>query len=132
MAHYAFLNEHNIVTEVIVGKDEGQDGVDWEQHYGALRKQTCKRTSYNAFAGTHVSGAPGFRKNFAGIGYIYDAQRDAFIPPKPYPSWMLDEECCIWYAPIPKPADSGQGDPPKQYTWDEQTLSWIALEPQPV
>jgi hypothetical protein len=83
MAHYAFLDENNIVTEVIVGKNEGEEGIDWEQHYGAFRGQPCKRTSYNTHGGVHSGGGTPYRKNYAGIGYTYDAGRDAFIPPKP-------------------------------------------------
>ena len=111
MAHYAFFNENNIVTEVIVGKNEGEDGKtgeDWEAHYGAFRKQTCKRTSYNN----------NIRKNYAGIGYTYDPERDAFIAPKPFESWVLDEETCQWQFPIPYPEDD------KKYYWDEPTVSW--------
>ena len=111
MAHYAFLDSNNIVTEVIVGKNEGEDGIDWEQHYGEFRGQTCKRTSYNG----------NIRKNYAGIGFTYDEQRDAFIPPKPYNSWVLDEQTCRWVAPVAKPTNE------KMYTWDEPTTSWIEV-----
>jgi hypothetical protein len=124
MAHYAFLDENNIVTEVIVGKDEGEEGVDWEAHYGAFRGQTCKRTSYNTSGGVHRLGGTPLRKNYAGIGYTYDAARDAFIPPKPYNSWLLNETTCLWDAPVAMPADAGTGEPPKRYTWDEDTTSW--------
>ncbi len=99
MAHYAFLDENNIVTEVIVGKDEGTDGVDWEQHYGNFRGQTCKRTSYNTSGGAHALNGTPFRKNYAGVGYTYDATRDAFIPPKPIESWVLNETSCLWEDP---------------------------------
>jgi hypothetical protein len=108
MAHYAFLNENNIVTEVIVGKDETDTSQDWEQFYGEIRNQVCKRTSYNG----------NIRKNYAGIGYIYDSQRDAFIPPQTFPSWILDEETCQWSAPVPMPTDG-------MYFWDESTTSWV-------
>jgi hypothetical protein len=107
MAHYAFLDENNIVTEVIVGKDEGEEGVDWEAHYGAFRGQPCKRTSYNTHGSVHSAGGTPLRKNYAGIGYTYDAGRDAFIPPKPYASWLLNEDTCLWDAPIPYPTDIG-------------------------
>ena len=119
MAHYAFLNQNNIVTEVIVGKDENEDGVDWEQFYGEIRSQVCKRTSYNTHGGVHSGGGTPFRKNYAGIGYTYDAGRDAFIPPQPFPSWTMDEDTCLWNPPTPYPDDGGQ------YMWDEDTLSWI-------
>lgn len=119
MAHYAFLNTNNIVTEVIVGKDEGEEGIDWEQHYGEFRGQPCKRTSYNTNAGVHSSGGTPYRKNYAGIGYSYDSGRDAFIPPKPFASWLLNETTCNWEAPTPMPIDD------KQYSWNEEQLAWI-------
>jgi hypothetical protein len=122
MAHYAFLDKNNIVTEVIVGKNEGEDGVDWEAHYGAFRNQICKRTSYNTYGGVHSNGGEPLRKNYAGIGFTYDIGRDAFIPPKPFSSWVLNEDTCIWDAPIPHPDDG------HRYQWDEATLSWIEVE----
>ena len=125
MAHYAFLDENNIVTEVIVGKDEGEDGVDWEAHYGAFRNQPCKRTSYNTHAGVHSSGGTPYRKNYAGIGYTYNADIDAFVPPKPYASWLLNETTAQWEAPVAMPEDAGTGEPPKRYSWDEATTSWV-------
>lgn len=122
MAHYAFLDSNNLVTEVIVGKNEGEDGIDWEQHYGDYRGQTCKRTSYNTYGGVHNNGGTPYRKNYAGIGYTYDASRDAFIAPKPFASWVLDEAKCIWNAPTPMPTEAG-----KFYRWDEPTTSWIEV-----
>jgi len=124
MAHYAFLDKNNIVTEVIVGKNEGENGVDWEQHYGAFRSQPCKRTSYNTHGGQHPEGRP-LRKNYAGIGYTYDSQRDAFIPPQPYPSWTMNKETCLWSTPVPYPTDVGTTENPKRYSWDEATTSWV-------
>lgn len=121
MAHYAFLDANNIVTEVIVGKDEGEDGVDWETHYGNFRGQVCKRTSYNTLGGVHSEGGQPFRKNYAGIGYSYDPTRDAFIPPQPFASWFLNEETCSWEPPVPYPNDSNI------YMWNEETLSWIKV-----
>lgn len=124
MAHYAFLDENNIVTEVIVGKDESDtsNGVaDWEQWYGDFRGQVCKRTSYNTFGGQHLADGIPFRKNYAGVGYSYDAARDAFIPPKPFASWALDEDTCQWEAPVPYPTDG------EQYSWDEDTISWVPV-----
>jgi hypothetical protein len=97
MAHYAFLDLNNIVTEVIVGKDEGEGGIDWEQHYGDFRGQTCKRTSYNTYGGVHSNGGTPYRKNYAGIGFTYDSERDAFIPPKPHPDFLFNEDSCTWY-----------------------------------
>ena len=128
MAHYAFLDANNIVTEVIVGKNEGEDGVNWEAHYGAFRGQLCKRTSYNTHGGVHSSGGTPYRKNYAGLGYMYDAIRDAFIPPRPYASWVLDEQTCLWNAPVEMPEDAGTGEPPKRYQWDEVTINWKAIE----
>jgi len=78
------------------------------------------QTSYNTHGGQHPEGRP-LRKNYAGIGHTYDSQRDAFIPPKPYPSWNLNEETCLWEAPVPYPTDD------KMYKWDETTVSWIEL-----
>lgn len=128
MAHYAFLDENNIVTEVIVGKNENEDGIDWEQHYGNFRGQVCKRTSYNTIGGVHAYGEISFRKNYAGIGYAYDLTRDAFIPPKPYNSWVLDEETCIWKPPVDIPADVGTGEPPKMYFWNEDATLWVEVQ----
>ena len=125
MAHYAFLNMQNIVTEVIVGKDETDGPTNWEMHYGNFREQVCKRTSYNTRGGVHyTNGVPSddqskaFRKNYAGIGYTYDETRDAFIPPKPFDSWVLNEQSCLWKAPVAYP-DDGQ-----MYTWNEELGTW--------
>ena len=118
MAHYAFLNMQNIVTEVIVGKDETDGPTNWEMHYGNIREQVCKRTSYNTSKGVHSEGGTPFRKNYAGIGYTYDFARDAFIPPKPFNSWTLNENSCLWEAPVAMPNDG------QQYEWNEETTSW--------
>jgi hypothetical protein len=121
MAHYAYLDESNIVTQVIVGKDEGEDGVDWETYYDAVR------TSYNTHGGQHANGGTPFRYNYAGIGFTFSdapewaAQGGAFIPPQPFPSWVLNPDTALWDAPTPYPADGGM------YAWDEATLSWVAL-----
>jgi hypothetical protein len=127
MAHYTFLDNNNNVIEIIVGKEEFEDGVNWELHYGNFRNQVCKRTSYNTIGGVHYKfdntpsedQTKAFRKNYAGIGYTYDEQRDAFIPPKPFPSWILNEFSCLWESPIPYPNDGNN------YYWDEDTLSWV-------
>jgi hypothetical protein len=113
MAHYAFLDENNIVTEVIVGIDETEliEGLDTETWYSNFKGQTCKRTSYNG----------NIRYNYAGIGYVYDSTRDAFIAPKPFNSWTLNEATCRWQAPTPMPTDN------KVYTWNELTLSWVEI-----
>ena len=116
MAHYAFLDENNIVVEVITGKNEGEDGVDWEAWYGKFRGKTCKRTSYNTYKGVHTKGGTPFRMNFAAIGDTYDASRDAFIPRKDYASWTLDESTCTWVAPVDYPTADG-GVP--LHIWDE-------------
>lgn len=118
MAHYAFLDSNNVVTEVIVGKNEGEDNIDWEQWYGEFRGQPCKRTSYNTLAGVHLNGGTPLRKNYANIGYTYDSIRDAFIPPKQFVSWSLNETSCRWEAPTPYPTDGNH------YYWDEAVLSW--------
>ena len=117
MAHYAFLDDNNIVTEVIVGKDEG-DGTDWEVEYGNFRGQTCKRTSYNTSGKAHSDSGTPFRGNYAGIGYTYDETNDVFIAPKPYDSWVLDQTKWIWKAPVDYPSDG------KGYKWNEETTSW--------
>ena len=127
MAHYAFLDENNIVTQVIVGKDEDDlaEGVtSWEEYYGNIKNQVCKRTSYNTRAGEHAFGGTPYRLNYAGIGYYYDENLDGFIPPKPFESWTLDESTGTWNAPVAYPED-GQA-----YVWDEETTSWSLIEEQ--
>lgn len=99
MAHYAFLDENNVVTEVIVGKDEGENGVDWEHYYGQFRGQKCLRTSYNTSAGQHKTGGTPFRGNYAGIGYTYDSELDAFLPPRPADDCVLNPETYSWNCP---------------------------------
>ena len=113
MAHYAFLDADNVVTEVITGIHETEliEGLLPETWYGNFRGQVCKRTSYNG----------NIRKNYAGIGYTYDTVRDAFIAPQPYASWVLDEATCRWTAPVPMPSEGGP------WAWDEGTESWIAV-----
>ena len=122
MAHYALLDEDNVVTEVIVGVRESQliEGKDPETWYGEFRGQVCKRTSYNTRGGEHPKGRP-FRKNYAGIGFTYDEDRDAFIPPKPFDSWTLNEDTCLWDAPVPYPDDGNY------YTWDEDAGDWVEM-----
>lgn len=120
MAHYAFINQHKKVVHVIVGKDEGEK--DWEKIYSEQMGLDCKRTSYNTIGGVHTLGGTPLRKNYAGIGYTYDAQRDAFIPPKPFASWVLNEDTCLWDPPVVYPDDG------KLYTWNEETGSWDPVE----
>lgn len=117
MAHYAFLDQNNVVVNVIVGKDETEGDVDWEQHYGELAGLTCKRTSYNTYAGSHPTKDQ-FRKNYASVGFTYDAERDAFIPVKDFDSWVLNEATCRWEAPVPYPDDG------LYYLWNESLVSW--------
>lgn len=93
MAHYAVLDTNNIVTFVHVGKEEGAEGRDWEVYYNA------KRTSYNTVCGEHTQGGTPFRKNYAGVGYTYDAVRDAFIAPQPSETAVLNETTCCWEEP---------------------------------
>jgi hypothetical protein len=109
MAHYAFLDQNNIVTEVIVGIDETEliEGLDPETWYANFRGQTCKRTSFNG----------NIRQRYAGIGYAYDAINDVFIAPQPYPSWTLDDDF-DWQPPTPRPDGFG-------WYWDEDSLSWL-------
>ena len=98
MAHYAFLDENNVVTEVIAGNNESID-TDWEVYYSQIRGQTCKRTSYNTIRGTHINGGVPYRKNYAGVGYTYDVERDAFISPEPNNAIGFDEDKCQWIVP---------------------------------
>jgi len=122
MAHYAYLDADNIVTDVIVGKDESDTSFNWEEYYGALR------TSYNTHGGQHTSGGTPFRYNYAGIGYTFsddpkwDAQNGAFIPPKPYPSWVLNDQTALWEPPIPMPNETDS------WVWDEDSQSWVTPE----
>lgn len=109
MAHFAKV-EDGIVTQVIVAEqdviDSGLFGDGWVQ------------TSYNTRGGEHPEGRP-LRKNYAGVGFTYDAERDAFIPPQNFPSWTLNEDTCLWEAPSAYPSDG------KYYVWDEESLSWV-------
>lgn len=122
MAHFARI-KNNIVDFVVVGRDEDENNEDLLGHDGWI----YKRTSYNTRGGIHyqsdnnipsIDQSKAFRKNYAGIGYYYDSIRDAFIPPKPFPSWTLNEESCLWDSPIPYPNDG------KIYTWNEMILNW--------
>ena len=125
MAHFALLDENNIVTFVTVGRDEDNGK---EAELNARTGQVYRQTSYNTRGGIYYT--PGtsepdpdqskaFRKNYAGIGYTYDSVIDGFIPPQPYPSWLLNTTTGLWEAPVPYPTDG------KQYVWDEDVLSWV-------
>ena len=127
MAHFAQIDNNNVVTQVIVvdNKDTSDaNGVE-KEHIGAafcekLFGGTWKQTSYNG----------NMRKNYAGIGYTYNADIDAFVPPKPFASWLLNAETAQWEAPIAMPADAGTGEPPKRYGWDEDAGNWVEAEVQ--
>lgn len=119
MPHFAKI-ENGLVTEVLVVDDEHED--DGEAFLNSIGLEgKWLRTSYNTFEGAHLNGGTPFRKNFAGVGYSYDENRDAFIPPQPYPSWTLNEETCAWDPPVPRP--EGHFFP----VWDEETLSWSKI-----
>jgi hypothetical protein len=124
MAHYAILDENNVVVQVITGKDEHEGDEDWEAVYAEFSGATVKRTSYNTSLGVHKHGGTPFRKNYAGIGYSYDAERDAFIPPKPFASWILDEFSCTWQPPVAYPTDVTPGE---IWVWDEVLINWRKL-----
>jgi len=110
MSHFAKI-ENGIVTQVIVAE---QDFVD-------TQSGTWVQTSYNTHGGQHTLGGTPLRKNYAGIGHTYDITRDAFIPPAPYESWVLNEDTCLWEAPVVYPDDG------KIYTWDESTTNWVEV-----
>jgi hypothetical protein len=112
MAHYAFLDDNNIVTEVITGRNEWEDvdGItDWQVHYGDIRGQRCVRTSYNG----NIRGV------YAGIGYSYNEEENIFVTPQPFPSWVRVGS--LWEAPTPMPIDD------KQYQWVEENLNWQVI-----
>ena len=123
MSHFAKLDNNNLVTFVTVGRQE-DDGL--EEELTARTGDVYRQTSYNTYGGVHYTdGEPSadqtkaLRYNYAGIGYSYDVDRDAFIPPQPYASWVLDEDTCLWVAPVPYPEDN------KEYTWDEDSQNWV-------
>ena len=124
MGHYALLNNGNYVNQVITGGGDSDD-IMFETLYGDFHNCIAKRTSYNTRGGIHYTNgiisqdqSKSFRKNYAGIGYYYDSIRDAFIPPKPFTSWTLNEESCLWQSPVPYPNDG------KRYTWNEEIINW--------
>jgi len=114
MAHYAKINEQNIVINVIVAEQHVIDS-------GVLGDPTTFiQTSYNTFGGKHLQGKTPLRKNYASIGFTYDKKRDAFIPPKPFPSWKLNEETCQWESPVNRPNSKTIA-----YDWDEANREWV-------
>ena len=115
MAHFAKV-ENGVVTQVIVIEKEVLDSGHWGD------PASWVQTSYNTSGGVHSQGGTPLRKNFAGIGFTYDAQRDAFIPPQPFASWVLNESTCNWNAPTPMPVLNG-----KIFQWDEPTTSWVEV-----
>jgi hypothetical protein len=119
MASFAKLDSNNIVVFVTAGRDEDNGK---EDEISLRTGDTYKQTSYNTIGGKHLLGGTPFRKNYAGMGYIYDATRDAFIPPQPFSSFVLNEETCLWDAPVSRPDDG------KLYNWDEATTSWVVNE----
>jgi hypothetical protein len=130
MGHYALLQTVEgtlVVSQVMTGKDETNtdcqnDGFNnWEDFYADYFKATVKRTSYNTRGGQHKHGGTPFRKNYAGVGYTYDASRDAFIPPKPFASFSLNETTCLWESPVAHPNDG------KVYSWDEDNTRWVEV-----
>lgn len=119
MAHWAELDSANKVVQVVVMDNNGDEG------YGFLVNTFGGRwvkTSYNTRNGIHTLGGTPLRKNFAGIGFTYDQERDAFIPPKPFKDWILNEETCQWEAPVPYPTDG------KVYGWNEELGDWVEVE----
>ena len=124
MAHFAKI-ENGVVTQVIVvaNKDTADASGVEKEHIGAA---FCERLFGGEWKQTSYNG--NFRKNYAGIGYTYNAGIDAFVPPKPFASWVLDNDTAQWNAPVAMPADAGTGDPPKRYDWDEPTTSWVEAE----
>jgi len=125
MAHYAFLDENNIVTEVITGVDETEliEGLHPEHWYAQFRGQGCKRTSYNTIGNKHISGGTPFRGNYAAIGYSYNPEFDAFIEPQPYPSWKLDYKTFSWVSPTPRPDNTDT----LKYVWSEPNKEWVGI-----
>ena len=124
MAHFAEIDANGVVQRVIVVANKDTADVDGNESE-AIGVAFCqkllggnwKQTSYNA----------NFRKHYAGIGYTYDSGLDAFVPPQPYPSWVLNNETAQWVAPAPMPSDAGTGEPPKMYSWDEAAQAWVEV-----
>jgi hypothetical protein len=134
MAHYAWLDENNVVVFVMPGRNENEvvDGIsDWEEYYSNVSGHKVLRTSYNTRGGVHYNSTTGepsedqtkaFRGNYAGVDFYYDERMDAFIPPKPFESWVLDETSYSWISPIPYPEDD------QPYIWNDSSQSWDLVE----
>ena len=122
MAHFAHINENNVVTQVIVIGDENENNAQDFINNTLGLPGTWIKTSYNTYRGEHLLGGTPLRKNYAGIDYTYNAERDAFIPPQPYPSWVFNKDACHWDAPVAYPEGEGY------YDWDEDSLTWILVE----
>jgi len=120
MSHFAKVVD-GVVTKVIVAEQNFIDTLE--------DKDMWVQTSYNTQGGEHKLGGVPLRKNYAGIGFTYDSTKDAFIPPKSYPSWVLNEQSCLWECPVPYPADGNLATPPgeKHYGWDEATINWVEI-----
>jgi hypothetical protein len=138
MAYYALINSENIVVQVITGIDEdvvqvdtddtqvGGSALEWETFYASLPQHSglyCLRTSYNTRGNVHLNGGTAFRGNFAGVGYKYDSDFDAFIPPQPYPSWKLNYDTFVWDPPSTKPQQTSEYD----WKWSEINKEWVKL-----
>lgn len=124
MAHFAQLDENNVVVRVDYVNDEHEN--DGEEHLANLHGGVWKRTSYNTKSNTHLTGKTPYRKNYASPGFSYDPIRDAFIPPKPYPSWILNEETCNWIPPIPMPPHEAIDGVDTTFLWNEETQQWVS------
>lgn len=124
MAHFAKIGKGNIVQQVVVVENNvfttEKEGIEFLQKLYGIR-DLWKQTSYNTYGGKHLNGGTPLRKNFANIGYTYDETRDAFIAPKPYPSWTLNETTCQWNSPVVKPDDN------QTYSWNEQDQQWDVI-----
>ena len=118
MSHFAKIENGTVTQVIVVEQDVLDTGLFGDPSLWV-------QTSYNTLGGQHTLGGTPLRKNYAGIGYTYDSERDAFIPPTPFNSWLLNEDTCLWEAPTPMPTDD------KQYSWDEDTLSWVEIELPP-
>lgn len=122
MAYFAELDDNNTVTRVLsVDNSYENQGEHFLANTLGLGGRWVQ-TSYNTHGGVHVNGGTPLRKNYAGFGFTFDEQRDAFIPPQPFPSWLLDEGSCLWQPPVPYPSDG------QVYVWDEGSLAWVVVE----